>query len=155
MKRSAFFAAAAIGLGFPAFAADQPILVPVQPYAPRLADIMGATQMRHLKLWYAGTEKNWPLANYELGRIRASFEDAMRFYPDVPVADMTTMTRPAAAIDTAIHVKDPAKFAAAFGELTAACNSCHRSQGIGFIAIKRPTSSPFSNQSFPPKKALR
>jgi hypothetical protein len=151
MKCSTFLVVAAIGLAFPAFAEDQPILVPSQPFVPRLADIMGATQLRHLKLWYAGKEMNWPLANYELAQIKASFEDAMRFYPDVPVADMTTMARPAAAIDTAIHSKDAAKFATAFGGLTAACNSCHRSQGIAFIAIKLPTSSPFSNQSFPAK----
>ena len=151
MRHSAFLAAMAIGLGLPAFANDQPAPVVTEPYAPRLADIMGATQLRHLKLWFAGREKNWPLAIYELGQIRVSFQEAMKFYPNVPIADMTTMARPAAAIDTAIHLKDASKFAQAFGQLTVACNSCHQSQGLPFIVIRVPTSSPFSNQSFPPK----
>jgi len=151
MRRSALLAAAIIGVGLPVFASAQPAPVVTEPYAPKLADIMGTMQLRHLKLWFAGREKNWALANYELGQIKTSFGDAMRYYPNVPIADMTTMARPSAAIDTAIHLKDAVKFAQAFGELTDACNSCHRSQGLPFIVMKVPTSSPFSNQSFPPK----
>jgi hypothetical protein len=64
---------------------------------------------------------------------------------------MTIMVRPAAATDRAIQAKDAAKFVAAFGELTTACNVCHKSQGMGFIVIRVPTSSPFSDQSFAPK----
>jgi hypothetical protein len=151
MKQYIFFAAAAIGLALPARADEGNAAIPTKDYAPRLADIMGATQLRHLKLSFAGKEQNWTLANYELGQIKISFQDAMRYYPNVPIADMTIMARPAAAIDGAIQSKDASKFAAAFTDLTAACNSCHRSQGIGFISMKVPTSSPFSNQSFAPK----
>ena len=151
MKHFAVLAAAAIGLGLPSLAIGQTVAASPQPEVPRLADIMAATQLRHLKLWFAGREKNWTLANYELGQIKISFLDALRIYPNVPAADMTIMTRPAAVIDKAIQTKDLAKFTAGFGELTAACNVCHHSQGMGFIAIKVPTSSPFSNQSFTPK----
>jgi len=121
------------------------------PNRPRLGDIMGATQLRHLKLWYAGKEKNWGLAGYELGQIKDSFQDAMTFYPGLPVADMTPMAKPAADIEAAIKAKDGARFATAFNALTGACNACHQAQGLGFIAIKIPTASPFSDQSFAPK----
>ncbi len=30
---------------------------------------MGATQIRHAKLWLVGKAKNWELANYELNEI--------------------------------------------------------------------------------------
>ena len=40
---------------------------------PSLADIMSATQWRHLKLAYSGKVGNSPLANYELGQIQQSF----------------------------------------------------------------------------------
>lgn len=111
---------------------------------------MEMTQLRHLKLWYAGREKNWPLADYELQRIKHSFQDAMTFYPGLPVANMVTMTKPALEISEAIKAHDSAKFAKAFGDMTTACNSCHRGQGYGFIVIKIPTAMPFSNEAFAP-----
>jgi len=47
---------------------------------------------------------------------------------------------------------DGAHFATAFADLTAAaCNGCHRAGQVGFITIRIPTASPFSNQSFTPK----
>ena len=40
-----------------------------------LADIMGVTQLRHIKLWYAGRAGNWQLTKYELaGLAKAWFE---------------------------------------------------------------------------------
>jgi hypothetical protein len=46
----------------------------------------------------------------------------------------------------------------AFDRLTSTCNSCHRAAGIGFIAIRAPRispvqTSPFSDESFPPRRA--
>jgi hypothetical protein len=133
-----------------ALLAGRPAAADSRSYVPELGDIMEATQLRHLKLWYAGREKNWRLAEYELQRIKRSFQDAMMFYPGLPVANMVTMTRPAAQIGDAIKAHASAKFAKAFGDMTAACNSCHREQGYGFIVIKIPTAPPFSNEAFAP-----
>ena len=58
---------------------------------PSLADIMSATQWRHLKLAYSGKVSNWPLANYELGQIQQSFSAAAELYPTlqgVPIAQL-------------------------------------------------------------------
>ena len=121
-----------------------------QSYKPSLGDIMGATQLRHFKLWFAGKLRNWPLAAYELEQVRASFSDAMRLYPNIPVADLSIMGPAAQKLDQAIKAEDSAKFARAFGEMTDACNSCHQSIGRGFIKIQIPAASPFSNQSFEP-----
>jgi hypothetical protein len=45
-------------------------------YSPRLADLMIDNQLIYVKLWYAGCVKNWVLAEFELGRIRESFDNA-------------------------------------------------------------------------------
>lgn len=61
------------------------------PYMPSLADIMSVTQLRHLKLSYAGTVSNWELANYDLGQIQESFSMAARLYSvfkSVPLAQL-------------------------------------------------------------------
>jgi len=121
-------------------------------YVPSLGDIMGAVQLRHFKLWFAGKLRNWPLAAYELGQIRASFEDAATLYPGIPVTDVATVAKPLQSIGDAIEAKDGTGFAGAFNDLTAACNACHQSIGRGFIAIQVPTASPFSNQSFSPRR---
>jgi hypothetical protein len=151
MKPTAVLFVLAITLALPAQAQAPSVGAPPQAYVPRLGDIMGATQLRHLKLWYAGKEKNWGLAEYELGQIKESFQDAMTLYPGLPAADMTSMAEPASRIGNAMRAKDSAAFARAFGELTAACNACHQAQGYGSIRIRTPTGSPFTNQTFAPK----
>lgn len=118
-------------------------------YLPRLGDIMSAIQWRHIKLWFAGKRRSWDLAAYELSQIKGSLVDAAALYPGIPVTDVTTMAKPVQSITDAIEAKDSTKFAKAFTELTAGCNSCHREMGRGFILIRVPAGSPFSNQSFP------
>lgn len=131
-------------------AAQSPGSLPSTNYIPHLGDIMGATQLRHFKLSFAGKLRNWELAAYELDQIKESFQDAATLYPGIPVTDMTIVVEPVQRLEEAIQKKDPKKFAAAFNELTAACNGCHQAIGRGFIVIKVPTSSPFSNQVFEP-----
>lgn len=121
-------------------------------YVPRLGDIMGAMQLRHFKLWFAGKLGNWDLASFELAQMRASFDDVGVLYPGIPVADMTMMAEPVGWVGDAIKKKDVAAFTSAFEGMTDACNACHRSIGRGFLVIQVPTSSPFSNQSFAPGK---
>jgi hypothetical protein len=125
---------------------------PSANYIPHLGDIMGATQLRHFKLSFAGKLQNWELAAYELDQIKESFQDAATLYPGIPVTDMTIVVDPVRRLGEAIQKKDPRTFSVAFTELTAACNSCHQAIGRGFIVIQVPTSSPFSNQIFEPAK---
>jgi hypothetical protein len=121
-------------------------------YVPSLGDIMGATQLRHFKLWYAGKLKNWDLAGYELGQIEESFNTAARLYRNIPVENIEMIDRPLTALDSAIKAKDDAGFAKGFSDLTVTCNVCHQVAHVGFITMQSPTTSPFSNQSFAPKK---
>jgi cytochrome c553 len=120
-------------------------------YVPTLGDIMGATQLRHFKLWYAGKLRNWELASYELGQIEDSLINAARLYQNIPVEKINMIQQPLITLAGAIKAKDGARFASAFANLTAACNSCHEAAQVGFITIQVPTASPFSNQSFMPK----
>jgi hypothetical protein len=111
--------------------------------------------LRHLKLAYSGKVKNWQLADYELGRIQQSFADAAQLYPvfkNIPLAELikSESEPPLADLRKSIDAKNLDDFARAFGKLTDACNRCHREAGVGFIVIRVPTSSPFSNQLFPP-----
>jgi hypothetical protein len=124
-------------------------------FVPGLGEFMAATQMRHVKLWFAGQARNWPLAAYELDEIQEGFEDITKFHPThegspVPIKEILPELTgpPLAKLRAAIRSQDEAAFDEAFDSLTEACNACHRTENFGFNVIKRPTSNPFTNQEF-------
>jgi hypothetical protein len=145
-KHLAAAAAIAVGLASPLMVAAQ-----TSPQSlPRLVDIMSAVQFRHLKLWTAGQQKNWELAGYELELVRDGLTEAVALYTNIPVDNIRMVDPPIRAMESAIAARNGVAFSKAFGELTAGCNACHQSIGRGFIVIKVPTTSPFTNQSFSP-----
>ena len=124
-------------------------------FVPGLGEIMGAQQMRHSKLWFAGQAQNWPLAGYELDELQEGFADAVTFHPthkDCP-EPLTTLVpqftdEPVAELRAAIAARDETRFMAAHDGLTAACNGCHEAAGFGYNRVTRPTTNPYSNQDF-------
>lgn len=126
-------------------------LPPSESYVPRLGDIMNAAQSRHMKLWFAGKSANWDLAAYELRQLRASLVEAASLYEGIPVTNVTTMVQPVQMVADAIEAKDGKKFSKAYGELTVGCNGCHQSIGRGYIVMRVPDVSPFSDQQFAPQ----
>jgi hypothetical protein len=120
-----------------------------------VADIMGQTQLRHIKLGYAGRVGNWPLAAYETEQIKRSFDDAAKAGGKINDRSLSQWfdqeTLPALGeLKQAIAAKDVKSFNAAFADLTAACNRCHQAANIEFVKLHAPTASPFSNQQFQP-----
>jgi hypothetical protein len=120
------------------------------PEPPRLGEIMTLQQLRHIKLWFAGRAGNWPLANYELGELNEGFEDLNKQLGGDTVEKAVGAAMQ--ALQKIVDGKDAKAFAAAFDRLTAGCNSCHRTLERGFIAIRRPTLLPYSNQNFTPQR---
>jgi hypothetical protein len=129
-----------------------------KPYNPGLGDLMTMTvQPRHTKLGVAGSESNWPYADYELHELKEAFDRAAKVWPKWRTFSITEMMasvtkEPIVALDQAIKAGDPGRFAAAYDQLTAACNTCHRSADCGVIVILSPTASPFPDQDFRPVK---
>jgi len=141
-------------------AAHKRTAAPVRPAAPAsaagLGEIMSLQQMRHLKLWFAGSTANWELAAYELDELKEGFDDVLKRFPThdgVALAPLVKAIggREIPELEKAIEARDGARFAGAFDALTAGCNGCHQSAKHGFIVIQRPASLPYSNQSFSPK----
>jgi hypothetical protein len=129
----------------------------VEPYYPEIGEIMMFQQLRHGKLWFAGGAGNWPLADYEIKELREGFETVAKYYPtfnNVPLAEMIDTIRDTnfAELDKAVAERDHGQFVRAFDRLTTACNSCHQANDLAFISIQRPTTPPFSNQTFAPRK---
>lgn len=128
-----------------------------EPYVPGLGEIMTLNQMRHAKLWFAGAAGNWKLASYELDELEEGFHDVVEFHPThkespVPIKDVVPeiTSVPIKKLRAAIDAKKSDDFAAAFDQMTLACNSCHQATNFGFNVVKRPTANTFSNQDFAP-----
>ncbi len=126
------------------------------PYVPGLGDFMtAAVQPHHIKVWLAGSARNWPLAEYEAKELRETFEDITTYqgvWNDIPVGKMVESTvMPALAkLEAAIKAKNPDDFTKAYAAVTANCNSCHQAANMGFNVIKTPSATDFPDQDFQP-----
>jgi hypothetical protein len=110
-------------------------------------------QPHHIKLWEAGSARNWPLAAYEANELSETFEDVATYqatWHDLPVAKLVeTILEPRLGdVEQAIKSRDADGFGKAYGQLTAACNDCHRAANHDFIVIQAPSGSAFPDQSF-------
>ena len=127
-------------------------------YRPGLGDLMTMTvQPRHIKLAFAGREKNWTYAAYELHELEEAFERAAQVWPQwrsVPIAQMmdSVTKEPMAAVSQAIQDADTNRFNAAYKQLTEACNACHQAADRAIIVIRVPELSSFPDQDFQPIK---
>jgi hypothetical protein len=120
-------------------------------YKPGFGELMGVIQVHHAKLWFAGTNENWKLVEFEIHEIEETFEKISELHGNryndsklVPALALPFLksTREAA------QNKDLPAFKERYNQLTAGCNSCHSDNGFDFIVIKTPTEPVFTNQDF-------
>ncbi|MFO1082328.1 MAG: hypothetical protein U1E23_17080 [Reyranellaceae bacterium] len=132
---------------------------PARPaWQPGLADLMLMTvQPRHLKLGLGGQERNWDYAAFAVHELEETLEHVGVLVPtwrghDIAASIKGTTAAPIEAVEKAIKAKDGKAFDAAFAQLTASCNACHHSAGMGVVVIQVPKASPYANQDFRPAK---
>ena len=113
---------------------------------PHLSEIMVQQQMRHIKVWFAGDSRNWPLADYEIDQLKDGFDDVAKLLGgDLAQQHVDgTISR----LEKAIESKDHEAFVSAFDRLSAGCNACHSTLDHAFILIQRPVLLPYSDQNF-------
>ena len=136
-------------------AAPRPGLT-ILEFKPAMDDLMTMlVQPRHIKLYYAGQAKNWRLAGFELNELRGALARIGRTIPTyrnigVDTAVASIFANSIKSVDAAIKASDSAKFAAAYGEMTAACNACHTGMEHPFLVIKVPDGAIYPDQEFKP-----
>jgi len=118
-------------------------------YKPGFGEFMSSVQVHHAKLWFAGKEQNWRLAEFELHEISEIMEDLQKQQSGRRETQSLAMIKP--SLDTmrqVVEQKNPARFKEAFTKLTQMCNECHKAVDFSFNVVKIPETPPFSNQSF-------
>ncbi|MBX2943916.1 MAG: hypothetical protein KF860_16395 [Cyclobacteriaceae bacterium] len=122
-------------------------------YKPGFGDFMGSIQAHHSKLWFAGQNENWELADFEVHEIMEAIEAIQKFQSEREESKLIGMINPPLdSINNAIEQKNSILFKNSYILLTNTCNSCHEATDLGFNVVKIPDSSPFSNQEFKPKE---
>ena len=159
---SAALAASALAIAAPA--PNAPAAPPggglvILDFKPAMDDLMTMLiQPRHIKLYYAGQQKNWTLAAFELNelvgalrRIGQTIPKYRNFSVDATVGSI--FAPKIQAMNAAIKSGNPAQFNSAYGELTEACNTCHQGMEHEFLVIKVPDAPFFPDQDFRPVAA--
>ena len=128
------------------------------PYRPSLADLMTTTvQPRHVKLAFAGRNKNWAFAGYELKQLSDAFDKLSVQWPQwrkQPIVELveTIVRDPLFELDNAIKAQNQAQFIIAYDHLTDACNACHQTALQTPVVIQDPKEAMFPDQDFRPKQ---
>lgn len=100
--------------------------------------VMAETGYRYAELWWAGADRNWELARYQLGKIELALARGVERRPK-RATSAKLIDAPAAVLRQALDARDAAAFDAAFAGLTATCNACHEAEQVGFMRVVPPT----------------
>jgi hypothetical protein len=118
-------------------------------YKPGFGEFMTDVQIHHAKLWFAGEQQNWALANFEVNEIEEAITGIKTYCQDrSETKEIDMINQPLDHLDMAIQQKSPEQFKNSYMLLTKTCNNCHQSTNHAFNVITVPTLPPFSNQVF-------
>ena len=117
---------------------------------PGLGELMLDIQVHHNKLWFAGREENWPLAQFEHDEIMEILKQAEAIENDRPEVKLfkPMIYAQLDSLQKAIKSKDEHQFSEKFNALTSSCNNCHKNTHFQFNKIQTPERPPYSNQDF-------
>lgn len=120
-----------------------------EAYKPGFGEFMSNIQAHHAKLWFAGQNQNWKLADFELHEIMENVEDIQKYETERKESQMIIMINPALdSVNRAIQKKKIELFKSSYILLTNTCNNCHHAANFEFNVIKIPDVQTFSNQDF-------
>ncbi|HEY4322772.1 MAG TPA: hypothetical protein VGN20_02270 [Mucilaginibacter sp.] len=120
-----------------------------QTYKPGLGEFMMGIQVHHAKIWFAGKNQNWKLADFEIGEIKETLEDVKKYCTDRPEIKSLPILYPALdSVTNSVKARNIKQFEKSFVLLTNSCNSCHKTTNHEFNVIKIPDTPPITNQDY-------
>ena len=118
-------------------------------YQSGFGEFMINIQIHHAKLWFAGINQNWELAEFEIEEIEEALEDIQKYQSDrEETKTIPIIFAPLDSVRIAIDNKNLNNFKHSYILLTNTCNACHKAVKNEFNKVKIPDSPPFSNQIF-------
>lgn len=99
---------------------------------------MRETGYRYVELYWAGTDRNWEYADYQLEHIEEVIDQGLVRRPARSTSAEPFLQNDIPALQETIDGEDGEAFDAQFEEFTQACNTCHISEDHSFIEIGPP-----------------
>jgi hypothetical protein len=76
-------------------------------YKPGLGEFMSGIQVHHAKLWFAGKNQNWKLADFEVNELKEALLGIKKYCSDrTEIREIDMMDQPMESINTAIQQRD-------------------------------------------------
>jgi hypothetical protein len=98
---------------------------------------MVETGYRYSELYWAGRDRNWGYAEYQLGKIETAIANGLERRPArAPSAQM--LDGSIRGVRQAIEAEDGSAMDAALEQLTTTCNACHQAERVPFIRVAPP-----------------
>lgn len=118
-----------------------------------LAVLMTRMQIHFNKLWFAGKNENWELAQFYTHEIEESLEELIKnkvIDDGINVSTLAeTMTKkPFHQLEQAAMQGPLADFETAYTNMVNTCNRCHQASAHSFIRIQLPKQPAFDNQLY-------
>jgi hypothetical protein len=99
---------------------------------------MVETGYRYGELYWAGRDRNWEYALYQLGKIETAVANGVERRPK-RASSARMLDAPLRAMKAVLEARDVGGFEPALANLTSTCNACHAAEQVAFIRIVAPT----------------
>lgn len=124
-------------------------------YKPGFGEFMGNIQTHHAKLWLAGQNGNWKLADFEIHEMIEAIDNIKKYQTERKESqNLSLLDNSIENVKAAIKEQNQQHFKLSFNELTNTCNNCHRAVSFEFCVVKIPDYSAFANQDFKPDSSI-
>lgn len=94
---------------------------------------------RYKELYWAGQDKNWEYANYQLEKIKLTIENGLQRRPKRAKSAEHFLTNVLPQMEKSLKSKDRKIFEENFETMTINCNACHAMEKVPYFSVKTPT----------------
>jgi len=121
-----------------------------------LAVVMSRMQIYFHKLWFAGKNENWELANFYTHELEESIEELIEHNVEDDGVNVSNLAKimtetPFHNLEKSVKAGVLADFETSYQNMMQTCNQCHQASGHGFIQLQIPQNVAFDNQIFEKK----
>jgi hypothetical protein len=94
---------------------------------------------RYQELYWAGQDKNWEYADYQLGKIKVAIENGLERRPKRAKSAEYFLTTILPEMKKLLEKRNSEIFNKGFQTMTINCNSCHSMEKVPFFNVQIPT----------------
>lgn len=149
----------------PDLAAMQADIAHLKEVVPSQSHTMTDVGYQFANLWFAGKQKNWPLAEFFLNEARQHIVWTIRIRPirrdnnggavDLPSIFEGISNGPLKDLTQAIETKNETQFLITYKQMLDACYACHQASGKPYLRPIIPQAPPQTIISFDPESKAK